>query len=136
MIVIFALAIVEVSVAYYSIMMSKTNQSTYMSVANSVSATTAEVVDVEDVKYLKDQISPIVKNSPIRPVVTEEYDEAQMEQYLLQFEYLQKDATLIKMLQEVYELMKECLAEEDNRNNLDEPYHIKTTKLNQNTMID
>ena len=93
MIVIFALAIVEVSVAYYSIMMSKTNQSTYMSVANSVSATTAEVVDVEDVKYLKDQISPIVKNSPIRPVVTEEYDEAQMEQYLLQFEYLQKDAT-------------------------------------------
>ena len=50
--------------------------------------------------------------------------------------YLQKDTTIIKMLREVYELMKECLAEEDNRNNLDEPYHIKTTKLNQNTMID
>ena len=93
MIVVFALVIVEVSVAYYSIMMSKTNQTTYMSIANSVSATTAEVVDVDDVKYLKDQISPIVKNSPIRPVVTEDYDEAQMEQYLEQFKYLQKDET-------------------------------------------
>ena len=42
---------------------------------------------------MKDQISPIVKDSPIRPVVTEDYDEAQMEQYLKQFEYLQEDAT-------------------------------------------
>lgn len=93
MIVIFALVIVEVSVAYYAIMMSRTNENTYKSIADSISATTAEVVNVDDVKYLKDQISPIVKDSPIRPVVTEEYDEAQMEQYLKQFEYLQEDTT-------------------------------------------
>ena len=50
--------------------------------------------------------------------------------------YLQKDKEMFKMLQEVYELMKECLAEEDNRNNLDEPYHIKTTTLSENLMTE
>ena len=50
--------------------------------------------------------------------------------------YLQKDKEMISMLREVYELMKECLSEEDNRNNLDEPYHIKTSSFGGNEMID
>ena len=41
---------------------------------------------------------------------------------------------MFNMLQEVYELMKECLAEEDNRNNLDEPYHIKTNTITDNSI--
>lgn len=48
--------------------------------------------------------------------------------------YLQKDKEIFNMLQEVYELMKECLAEEDNRNNLDEPYHIKTNTITDNSI--
>lgn len=48
--------------------------------------------------------------------------------------YLQKDKEMFNMLQEVYELMKECLAEEDNRNNLDEPYHIKTNTITDNSI--
>ena len=48
--------------------------------------------------------------------------------------YLQKDKEMFNMLQEVYELMKECLAEEDNRNNLDEPFHIKTNTITDNGM--
>ena len=48
--------------------------------------------------------------------------------------YLQKDKEMFNMLQEVYELMKECLAEEDNRDNLDESYHIKTNTITDNSI--
>lgn len=50
--------------------------------------------------------------------------------------YLQKDKEMISMLREVYELMKECLSEEDNRNNIDEPYHIKKSSFGGNEIID
>lgn len=50
--------------------------------------------------------------------------------------FLQKDKEVFSMLQEVYTLMKECLADEDAKINFDEVYHIKSSTINTNITND
>ena len=94
MIVALAVVIIEVAVAYYSIMISKLNRETYSAVAKDISASVAEVVDVEDFKYIKSKVSAVVDASITHPIA-EECTEEEFDAYIVQFESLKSDATYV-----------------------------------------
>ena len=94
MIVALAVVIIEVAVAYYSVMISKLNTETYSLVAKDISSSVAQVVDVEDFKYVKDKVKTIVDASECK-TPAEELTEEEYEQYIAQFDALQDDATYV-----------------------------------------
>ena len=95
MIFVLALVIIEVSVAYYSVVMNRVNKETYMKISDSISGSVAQVVNVDDVKYIKDEVKPRVDASSVHPIYGDS-DEDVFNTYIEQFEYLQEDATFNK----------------------------------------
>ena len=95
MIVSLAIIIIEVAVAYFSIMMSKSNQSTYKGIASSLSYNISKVVDVEDFKNLKEKIDVIYQADPVKPD-TETGTEEQLAEYEAKFESIKTDPIFIK----------------------------------------
>ena len=97
MIVSLAVVIIEVAVAYFAIMMSKSNQATYKGIASSLAYTVSKVVNVEDVKYLKNEVNPKYLADPVKPVNDEEgFTDEQYATYAAQFDYLQDDGIFNK----------------------------------------
>ena len=90
LILVLAAIVVEVSVAYYSIVMSNVNQDNYKMIANNLAETTAKVVNTDDIQYLKNEVKPKVDASEVKPTY-EDSDPETIEQYLTQFDYLQED---------------------------------------------
>ena len=98
MIVSLAIVIIEVAVAYFSIMMSKSNQATYKGIASSLAFTVSKVVDVEDVKELKNKVDLIYQADPVKPVNDEEgFSDEQYEEYAAKFKGIEADPLFIKM---------------------------------------
>ena len=91
MIVVLALIIIEIAVAYYSIMMNKVNQETYRRVAKDISASAALTVEVEDVKYLKGLVDPRVEASETKPLA-ESSTQEELDAYYVQFADIENDA--------------------------------------------
>ena len=57
---VLAIFTVEIAVAYYAIVMSKRNNNTFNNIANSISASIAETIDVNDFKVVKNKITPMI----------------------------------------------------------------------------
>ena len=112
MIVALAIVIVEVSVAYYSVVMNRVNQENYMAIADSISGSVAQVVNVEDVKYIKNEVKTRVDASPTHPIYGESSDE-EFNAYIEQFEYLQEDSTFNKTRDYLRKLVKSNISSVD-----------------------
>ena len=112
MIVALAIVIVEVSVAYYSVVMNRVNRENYMAIADSISGTVAQVVNVEDVKYIKNEIKTRVDASPTHPIYGESSEE-EFNAYIEQFEYLQEDSTFNKTRDYLRKLVKSNISSVD-----------------------
>ena len=67
MIAVAAILLVEVAMTYFSLVASNSNRDHYFNVANSLSATVSQVVDVQATKELKNEVKTIVDASPTHP---------------------------------------------------------------------
>ena len=63
MVFVFALAIVEIAMTYYSVVMSNRNQETAKNFTTSLSATVAETIDTKDYKIVHDKVDEIYSSS-------------------------------------------------------------------------
>ena len=95
MIVALAVVIIEVAVAYYSIMISKLNKNTYSNVAKDTAASVAEIVEVPEFLYVKDKVNQIYSNSESKPIA-EEASEEEYNAYISQFDVLQEDPVYVE----------------------------------------
>ena len=105
MIVVLAVVVIEIAVAYYAIMMNKVSKETYMSVAKDVSGSVAQVVDKEDVKTLKTKVSAVVDASPTHPIMGEASDE-ELETYFAQFDALQSDTEYVAVFEKTQKFLR------------------------------
>ena len=94
MIVALAVIVIEISVAYFAIMTSKSNREVYSNVAKDVAASVAEVVDVNEFKTVKSKVSAIVEASETKPIA-DECTEDEFDAYISQFDVLQEDAEYV-----------------------------------------
>lgn len=96
MILAFALILVEVAMMYFSLVSSSNNKKHYERIASSLSATVAEVVDVNDFKELEKEVLETFLNSKEKPIngtiPKEEYNK-----YLEQYEYITEMPQFLRM---------------------------------------
>ena len=59
---VLAIFTVEIAVAYYAIVMARRNNDTFNNIANSISATIAETIDVDDFQVVKNKVTPLIQN--------------------------------------------------------------------------
>ena len=97
MIGILAAVIMGIAISYYSIMVSKLSKKTYSNIAKDIAASTAQVINVEDIKTLKTKIDPIVQASETKPLA-EESSKEEVDAYLVQFNSLNSDAEYVAAL--------------------------------------
>lgn len=85
MILVFALAIVEISMTYFTLVSSRTNRNNYMKTADNISKTVANIIDVDDFLTLKNQVKSIVDNSEKRPT-SDEWGSDDWNEYTAKFD--------------------------------------------------
>lgn len=95
MIVLFTAAISISSIVYTTNAENRANEETYKVHANDLAKTVSEVIDIDDFKYLKDQVKTIVDASPKKPT-SEEWGSPDWNEYMAQFDHIQEDPIFIK----------------------------------------
>ena len=90
---VLAIFVTEIAVAFYAIAISKRNNEEFNNIANSISAATAETINVDDFKTVKNKVEPLVndwKNNH-EIVFSTETDKTKINEYLAHFESLYSD---------------------------------------------
>ena len=95
MIFVFGMVLVEVAMVFFSLLSSSRNQDTYKATADHLAATTAQVVDVETFKGLRDQVKSIVDASSEKPT-SEEWGSDAWNAYTAQFDHIAKSPEFIE----------------------------------------
>ncbi len=95
LIVFLASLVVITAMSYFSIVLDKNNYNSFTSTATRLSETTSEVINKDDVKYLKDKIAPIFEASDPKPT-SEEWGSDDWNAYIAQFEFLYEDPIFIR----------------------------------------
>ena len=96
MIFVFAIALAEIAMIYFSLVISRENERNYKRIATDLSATVAEVVNSDDVKTLKDKVKTIVDNSPNK-VMSDDWGSPEWEEYTAQFDVIKSDPLFINI---------------------------------------
>ena len=94
LILIFAFVIVEVAMAYFTILSSNNNRKNTKNVATSLSDTVAQVVNVENYLYLQNKVADKLKDSPTR-AVSDRSSKEEIENYIQPFLEIQDDPVFI-----------------------------------------
>ena len=92
---VLAIFVTEIAVAYYAIVISRRNDETFNNIANSISAATAETINVEEFETVKSKVKPLVDSwidEKHEIVFSTEEDESKINEYLATFEPLTNDA--------------------------------------------
>ena len=86
---VLAIFVTEIAVAYYAIVMARKNNVTYNNIADGLSASIAETINVEDFKIVKNKVVPLIedfkKNNNV--VLSTDKDESKVEE---RWEYLKQ----------------------------------------------
>ena len=110
MIAILAAIIMTVAISYYSIMVARLSKETYSNIASDIAESTAQVLGepekISKVKYLKNEVDKIVKESSTKPLA-EESSEEEISAYLVQFNKLQEDATFVEYFEYTRKFLKD-----------------------------
>lgn len=96
MILVFALLLGGVAMFYFSISVSNSNNKYYDRIAENLSNTVSEVVNVEDTKTLKEQVKAIVDNSPTKPL-SDEWGSDEWNEYIAQFDEIAASDVFIRL---------------------------------------
>ena len=89
---IFSIIVVEVSMTYYSLVISNRNKETYKNYADSLSSTIAKVVDADDINILKDKVISILETIPNEErIVSDCEDEEKLNEYIAKYDSLYND---------------------------------------------
>ena len=111
LIFVFAMVIVEIAMTYYSLVMQNRNIQTYSNFADSLSATTSEVVNKDDCNTLQKKIDLILDDIPINEIVTsEEEDESKLETYMDHFASLEEDSEFTSTFNRVRDSLRKIAA--------------------------
>ena len=125
---------VEIAVAYYAIMMSRRNNETFSNIANSISASTAQLIDVDDFKMVKSKVKPIVDDwkASHQVVLSTEKDENKINEYLAVFAPLNSDTEFQTAFNNIRTFLRK-IADSNENNHVDctyigyNDYYIDTT---------
>ena len=96
MIIVFAFALAEVAMVFFSLDSSKYNQNNYKNLATNLSATVALTIDVEDVKEVKNSVQTIVDNSSTHPI-SDEWGSDAWNAYIAQFDGISQMDAFIRL---------------------------------------
>ena len=101
---VLALFVTEIAVAYYAIVMARRNKETFNNIADSLSATTAQVINVDDLKTVKSKVKPLVDSfvEEKHAAVFSDDEEAKIEEYLTRFNPLKEDAEFQAAFERLY----------------------------------
>ena len=91
-----ALILVEVAMFYFSMVTSSTNQNRYKDIGNNLSATVSAVIDAEQFKELKGEVSAIVDATETIPSIDDRESE-EWNTYIAQFEPIQSKPCFLEM---------------------------------------
>ena len=115
MIVAFAVVIVEISMTYYTIVISKRNTETFINISNSLSATIAKVLDKSDVELLTNKVDSILDGIQDKWITSEEIDwddeecVAKVEDYLSEYEVLKTDTEFQTTFTKVRNILRDIV---------------------------
>ena len=121
--IILALFVTEIAVAYYAIVISRRNNETFNNIANSISAATAETVNVNDFKMVKDKVKPLVDDwkSGHDVVFSTEKDENKVNEYLAVFAPLKNDEEFQTAFNNIRSFLRK-IADSNKKNHVDCTY--------------
>ena len=88
--------IVAIAMIYYSVVITKNNRKTYENMAYNLSGTVAEVLDAEDVSYLKNKVKSIV-DSTENVVFSDDWGSDEWNAYTSKFNEVKTDEKFIKV---------------------------------------
>ena len=90
---VLAIFITEIAVAYYAIVMSRRNNEMFNNIADSISASIAETINIDDFKTVRSKVEPLVNDwkSNHDVVLSTEEDENKINEYLAFFKPLKDD---------------------------------------------
>ena len=117
---VLAIFVTEIAVAYYAIVMSRRNNETFNNIAKGISDSTAEVIDVDDFKMVKDKVKPLVdswkENHPV--VFSTEEDENKINEYMATFAPLENDDEFQNAFNSIRSLLRK-IADSNADNHVD-----------------
>ena len=107
---IFSVIVVEVSMTYYSLVISKRNKETYKNYADSLSSTIAKVVDADDINILRDKVLAILETIPSEQrIVSDSEDENKLNEYIANYDALYDDADFVAAFNRTRDFMRNIL---------------------------
>ena len=107
---IFSIIVVEVSMTYYSLVISNRNKETYKNYADSLSSTIAKVVDADDINILKDKVISILETIPNEErIISDCEDEEKLSEYIAKYDSLYDDAEFVTVFERTRNFMRNIL---------------------------
>ena len=92
----FSFFIVAIAMVYYSIVITKNSRKEYEGMAYNLSKTVAEVIDAEDVSYLRNKVESIVESAD-EVVFSDEWGSDRWNAYTARFDEVKTDEKFIKV---------------------------------------
>ena len=93
--IVLGVVLIEVGVTYYALTISKKNQESFNMMAQNLSETTVQVLNVDDVKDLKSKVVGVLKESPTR-VLSDYMETQEWEDYIAPFAWIQEDPVFLR----------------------------------------
>ena len=121
---VLAIFVTEIAVAYYAIVISRRNNETFNNIADGISGATAETINVDDFKNIKNKVKPLVDSwidEKHEIVFSTEEDENKINEYLAVFEPLENDAEFQTAFNNVRTFLR-SIADSNEKNHVDCAY--------------
>ena len=109
---VFSLIVVEIAMTYYALVMTNRNHETFNNYGNSLSATIAKVIDVDDYNYMRGKVFSILDTIPQEEWALSEEDkedEAKVEAYMDHFATLYDDNDFVTKYDESREVLRDII---------------------------
>lgn len=97
LVAVLSVVLVLVPMVYFTLVTKRTNENNYRKIATNTANTISEVVDIDDVKYLKDKIKSIYDESDPKPR-SDEWGSDAWNAYIEQFKDIPSDPVFVRTL--------------------------------------
>ena len=107
MIFVFSFVVVEISMTYFSIVISKRNKQAYFNIADSLSGTIAQVVDKDDASLLKNKVISILETiDPEDRILSTNKNAIKREEYMNHYDSLYDDTEFVSTFEKVRDQLR------------------------------
>ena len=116
-ITLFSVIIVEIAMTYFSIVSSNRNRDIYNKYANNLSATIADVVDVDDYNLMRNKVVSILDTIPQDEIaISDEADEDKINHYIAYYDVLYEDNEFVETFNRTREFLREIVKSNESLN--------------------